>query len=205
MAGLVPAIHVLLVAVKTWMPATSAGMTSHSDLRTQMLTLADTIDRLNSTIGRAAAWLCLAVVVIQFAVVVLRYVFGMGSIWLQESILYSHAALFLLAAAWTLKNDGHVRVDIFYSTASPRTKAKVDLVGALLLLIPFASAILYFSWPYVARSWSILESSREASGLPFVFLLKTLIPVFAAMLILQGIAQAIRASSVISGNIPGKT
>jgi TRAP-type mannitol/chloroaromatic compound transport system permease small subunit len=164
-----------------------------------MLTLADTIDRLNSTIGRAAAWLCLAVVVIQFAVVVLRYVFGMGSIWLQESILYSHAALFLLAAAWTLKNDGHVRVDIFYSTASPRTKAKIDLVGALLLLIPFASAILYFSWPYVARSWSILESSREASGLPFVYLLKTLIPVFAAMLILQGIAQAIRASSILSG------
>ena len=163
-----------------------------------MIAVADFIDRLNSWIGRAAAWLCLAVVAIQFAVVVLRYVFGVGSIWLQESILYSHAALFLLAAAWTLKNDGHVRVDIFYSTASPRTRAKVDLLGALLLLIPFAGAILYFSWPYVARSWSILEGSREASGLPFVFLLKTLIPVFAAMLILQGIAQAIRASSVLS-------
>lgn len=163
-----------------------------------MLRLADTIDRLNSTIGRAAAWLCLAVVAIQFAVVVLRYVFGIGSIWLQESILYSHAALFLLCAAWTLKQGGHVRVDIFYSTASPRAKARIDLTGALLLLIPFAGAILYFSWPYVARSWAILEGSREASGLPFVFLLKTLIPVFAAMLILQGIAQAIRASSVLA-------
>jgi TRAP-type mannitol/chloroaromatic compound transport system permease small subunit len=170
-----------------------------------MLRFADFIDQVNSRIGRAAAWLCLAVVAVQFAVVVLRYVFGVGSIWLQESILYSHAALFLLCAAWTLKRDGHVRVDIFYSTASPRAKASVDLAGALLLLIPFAGAILYFSWAYVARSWAILEGSREASGLPFVFLLKTLIPVFAAMLILQGIAQAIRASAVLSGKTLGKT
>jgi TRAP-type mannitol/chloroaromatic compound transport system permease small subunit len=164
-----------------------------------MLTLADTIDWLNTRIGRAAAWLCLAVVVIQFAVVLLRYLFGTGSIWLQESIIYSHAAMFLLAAAWTLKNEGHVRVDIFYASASPRRKAIVDLCGALILLIPFAGAILYFSWPYVARSWAIMETSREASGLPLVFVLKTLIPVFALMLILQGVAQAVRAFAVLSG------
>jgi TRAP-type mannitol/chloroaromatic compound transport system permease small subunit len=163
-----------------------------------MIAIADAIDRLNSTIGRSAAWLCLAVVMIQFAVVVLRYVFGIGSIWLQESIVYSHAALFQLAAAWTLRNNGHVRVDIFYSSASPRAKAAVDLLGACFLLIPFAGAILYFSLPYVARSWSIFEGSRETSGLPLVFLLKTLIPVFAAMLILQGLSQAIRAYGVLS-------
>jgi TRAP-type mannitol/chloroaromatic compound transport system permease small subunit len=163
-----------------------------------MLTLADIIDRINSTIGRAAAWLCFAVVAIQFAVVVLRYLFGIGSIWLQETIVYSHAAMFLLVAAWTLKNEGHVRVDIFYESASPRRKAMVDLCGALFLLIPFAAAMLYFSLPYVARSWATMEGSREASGLPLVFALKTLIPVFAAMLILQGAAQAIRAWSVLS-------
>jgi TRAP-type mannitol/chloroaromatic compound transport system permease small subunit len=139
------------------------------------------------------------VVAIQFAVVVLRYLFGIGSIWLQESIVYSHAAMFLLAAAWTLKTEGHVRVDIFYASASPRRKAIVDLFGALFLLIPFAAAILYFSWPYVARAWTIMEGSREASGLPLVFVLKTLIPVFAVMLILQGLAQAIRAFAVLSG------
>jgi TRAP-type mannitol/chloroaromatic compound transport system permease small subunit len=164
-----------------------------------MLGLADTIDWLNAKIGRAAAWLCLAVVAIQFTVVVLRYAFGIGSIWLQESIIYSHAAMFLLVAAWTLKNEGHVRVDIFYAAASPRRKAMVDLCGALLLLIPFAAAILYFSLPYVARSWEIFEGSREASGLPLVFVLKTLIPIFAVMLILQGAAQAMRAWSVLSG------
>ncbi len=164
-----------------------------------MLALADRIDWLNTRIGRAAAWLCLAVVALQFTVVVLRYLFGIGSIQLQESIIYSHAAMFLLVAAWTLKNDGHVRVDLFYASSGPRRKAIVDLVGALLLLIPFAVAILYFSWPYVTRSWTIFEGSREASGLPLLFVLKTLIPVFAAMLILQGMAQAIRAWAVLSG------
>lgn len=164
-----------------------------------MTALADIIDRLNSAIGRAAAWLCLAVVAMQFAVVLLRYLFGIGSVWLHESVLYGHAALFLLAAAWTLRQDGHVRVDIFYANAPPRRRALIDLGGALLLLLPLAAAILYFSWPYVQRSWAIMEGSRETSGLPLVFVLKTLIPVFAGMLFLQGVSQAVRAAAVLSG------
>ena len=155
--------------------------------------LADRIDRLNAAIGRAASWCALAIVLIGFAVVLLRYVLGLGSIWLQESILYTHAALFLLAAAWTLKEGGHVRVDVFYAQATPRAKAWVDLCGALFLLLPFALAILVFALPYVERSWATLERSRETSGLPLVFLLKTLIPLFALLLALQGVAQAIRA------------
>lgn len=158
-----------------------------------MARLADLIDRLNAATGRAAAWLAVALVALQFTVVVLRYVFGVGSIWLTESIIYIHAALFMLVAAWTLREGGHVRVDIFYSHATPRTRAWVDLAGALLLLLPFVAVMLWFALPYVARSWAILETSRETSGLPAIFLLKTLIPVFAAMLALQGIAQAIRA------------
>jgi TRAP-type mannitol/chloroaromatic compound transport system permease small subunit len=159
--------------------------------------LADLIDRLNSAVGRAASWCALAVVLIGFAVVLLRYVLGIGSIWLQESILYAHAALFLLAAAWTLKAGGHVRVDVFYANAAPRTKAWVDLCGALFLLLPFALAIIVFALPYVARSWAVLERSRESSGLPLVFVLKTLIPLFALLLALQGMAQAVRAVAVL--------
>ena len=155
--------------------------------------LADRVDRVNGAIGRAASWCALAIVLIGFAVVLMRYVLGIGSIWLQESILYAHAALFLLAAAWTLKEDGHVRVDVFYAGAAPRTKALIDLLGALLLLLPFMLAVIYFSLPYVARSWAIFERSRETSGLPLVFLLKTLIPAFALLLALQGVALAIRA------------
>ena len=164
----------------------------------RIISLAAAIDRFNTAVGRAASWCALAIVLIGFAVVLLRYVLGVGSIWLQESILYAHAALFLLAAAWTLKEGGHVRVDVFYASASPRVKAWVDLLGVLLLLLPFCIAIIWFSSPYVARSWAILERSRETSGLPLVFLLKTLIPVFAALLALQGLSQAIKSIAMLT-------
>ena len=163
------------------------------------LSLADRIDRLNAAIGRVVSWLCLFVVVVQFLVVVLRYGFGMGSIWLTESIIYAHATLFMLAAAWTLREGGHVRVDVFYAEASPHWKAQVDLCGALLLLLPFMLVLAWLSLPYVSRSWTIFETSRETSGIPAVFLLKTLIPLFAFAMALQGISQAIRAVHVLSG------
>ncbi|MGB8578370.1 MAG: TRAP transporter small permease subunit [Pseudolabrys sp.] len=165
---------------------------------THMTVLAGRIDRLNVAIGRAVAWLVLAVVLLQFALVVARYLFGLGSIWLTETVIYAHAALFMLAAAWTLHASGHVRVDIFYADASARTRARADLIGALLLLLPFMLVLLWLSVPYAARSWAIFEHSQEASGLPLVFVLKTLIPLFALLMALQGIAQAIRAAAALS-------
>ena len=163
------------------------------------LTFAERIDRMNAAIGRGAAWLTLFVVVVQFAVVVLRYVFGLGSVRLSESIVYAHAAVFMLAAAWTLQAGAHVRVDVFYAEASVRTRALVDLLGSLLLLLPLMAVLAWFAVPYVSRSWAILESSRETSGLPVVFLLKTLIPAFALMMALQGLSQAIKAVAVLRG------
>jgi TRAP-type mannitol/chloroaromatic compound transport system permease small subunit len=162
------------------------------------IALADRIDRLNAAIGRTVAWACLLVVLVQFAVVVMRYAFGAGSIWLTETIIYGHAALFMLAAAWTLREGGHVRVDIFYADAGPRRRALIDLCGALFLLLPFMVVLLWFAVPYVTRSWSIMETSRETSGLPGVYLLKTLIPAFAVLMALQGIAQAIRAAHLLT-------
>ncbi len=105
----------------------------------QIIRVAGLIDRFNTAVGRMASWCALAIVLIGFAVVLLRYVLGLGSIWLQESILYAHAALFLLAAAWTLKEGGHVRVDVFYASASPRVKAWVDLLGRAVA----AAAVLH--------------------------------------------------------------
>jgi TRAP-type mannitol/chloroaromatic compound transport system permease small subunit len=159
--------------------------------------LADGIDRLTAAIGRAVAWLALVIVVLQFALVLARYVFGFGSIWLSETVIYGHATLIMLAAAWTLGAGGHVRVDVFYEQATPRMRAVVDLLGSLLQLLPFALVLLWFSVPYAARSWAILERSQESSGLPLVFLLKTLIPAFAVLMALQGLAQAIRALTVL--------
>jgi TRAP-type mannitol/chloroaromatic compound transport system permease small subunit len=160
--------------------------------------LADRIDRLTTTVGRAVAWLALAIVLLQFALVVARYLFGLGSIWLTEMVIYAHATLFMLAAAWTLRSGGHVRVDVFYAEADPRTRAKIDLAGAALLLLPFALVLVWLSVPYAARSWAILERSQETSGLPLVFALKTLIPLFAALMALQGVAQAIRSLSALA-------
>ena len=156
--------------------------------------VADRIDRLSAAVGRTVMWCLLFMVLAEFTLVLMRYVLGVGSIWLQESVIYAHGSLFMLAAAWTLSVDGHVRVDIFYADAAPRTKALIDLFGALLLLLPLALAVVFLSFSYVARSWAILEGSRETSGLPAVFLLKTLIPLFAALLALQGVAQALRAA-----------
>lgn len=166
--------------------------------RNGLQNVADSIDHLTAVVGRAAAWLCLAVVLLQFALVAARYLFSIGSIWLTETVLYAHPALFLLAAAWTLQAGGHVRVDIFYADAAPRTRAKVDFAGALLLLLPFAAVLFFLSSSYAAGSWAILERSQETSGLPFVFLLKTLIPLFAVSLALQGVSQAIRAAHVLT-------
>ncbi|GBE09127.1 MAG TPA: TRAP transporter small permease subunit [Gammaproteobacteria bacterium] len=157
------------------------------------------IDRINDVTGRSIAWLTLAMVLVTFLIVVLRYAFSIGWIAMQESVVYLHTIVFMLGAAYTLKQNGHVRVDIFYEKMSARGKAWVDLSGALLLLVPFCLFIIVISWNYVGLSWSLLEGSRDAGGLPAVFLLKTTIPVMAGLLMLQGIAQALRSILLLSG------
>jgi len=155
------------------------------------------IERVNGAIGKAAAWMVLFMVLVQFALVLMRYVFGAGSLFMQESIIYAHAIVFMMASAWTLANDGHVRVDIFYSTASPRRKAAVDLFGVVFFLLPMCWLLWWVGYPYVARSWSVLEGSRETSGIPAIFLLKTVILVFVVTLALQGLALAVRSAVTI--------
>jgi len=150
------------------------------------------LDRLLAGAGRAVSWLTAAMVGLLFVIVVLRYVFDLGWIALQESVTWAHVAVLLLAAAWTLGEDAHVRVDVFYRRAQARTRALVDLVGTFLLLLPVSVFLLWQSVPYAARSWRIFESSPEPGGLPGFFLLKTVIPLAAVMLILQGVVQAAR-------------
>jgi TRAP-type mannitol/chloroaromatic compound transport system permease small subunit len=157
------------------------------------------LGRVALVVGQLAAWLALLLVLVTFAVVVLRYLFATGSIAMQESILYLHASLFLLGAAYTLKRDGHVRVDIFYRDFSPRRKALVDLLGTLLLLLPVCGFLLWVSLDYVASAWSLREASPETGGLPFVYLLKTLIPVAAGLLIVQGLSQALDNLDTLAG------
>jgi TRAP-type mannitol/chloroaromatic compound transport system permease small subunit len=160
---------------------------------------ADRIDAVVRRIGEWATWLSLAMVLVTFAVVVLRYAFDIGSIALQESVTYMHAVLFMLGIAYTLGHNGHVRVDIFYERLSRRARARVDLIGTLLLLIPVCVLILWLGWAYVAESWRVQEASREAGGLPAVYLLKSLILIMPVLLLAQGLSNALRNWLFLAG------
>ena len=155
--------------------------------------LASLLDALAERIGRLVSWLTLGMVLATVTVVVLRYAADMGLIWLQESINWMHSLVFMLGAAYTLKADEHVRVDVFYRGMSDRRKAAINLAGTILFLLPLCAFLLVESWQYVATSWRIAERSREAGGLPMIYLLKTVIPVMAVLLALQGISMVLRA------------
>jgi len=141
-------------------------------------------------IGRAVSWLTLLMVVLTFTIVVLRYGFNLGWIWLQEVVTYLHAMVFMVAAAWAFQADAHVRVDIFYRENSPRYKAWVNLLGTLIFLAPFSVFLFIVGWDYVAASWAAMETSREAGGLPLVYVLKSLILVLPALLLIQSFSTA---------------
>ncbi len=159
--------------------------------------VADTIDGINEWIGNSVAWLSLMMALVMFLTVILRYVFDMGWIWLQESVNFMHGALFMLAAGFTLKHEQHVRIDVLYESMSPKKKALVNLFGTFFLLFPTCFAVFYFAFPYVQDSWQVLEGSREAGGLPGVYLLKTIILIFPVLLGLQGVAKSLRAILVL--------
>ncbi len=150
--------------------------------------LASAVDRFSRLIGATVRWLALAMVLIQFGIVLARYVFGYNSIAVQESVLYLHSALFMLGAGYTLMLDGHVRVDIFYARATEAVRRRIDLFGHVFLLMPSMVALMYWSWPMVRSSWRILEGPISVGGLPAVFLLKSLIPAFCILLLLQSAA-----------------
>ena len=158
------------------------------------------IDRTNDVIGRGISWLNLAMVLVTFAVVVLRYGFALGWVWLLESYVWMYGIIFMIGAAYTLLHNDHVRVDIFYQANSARYKAIVDLCGVIFLLLPMIFMVAYISLPYVVASWVKLESSREAGGLEGLFLLKTVLLIFCLLVAAQGLAMAGRAVLVLAGH-----
>ncbi len=167
------------------MPSPSASLESLA-LISQRITYFNRLLCIGVSIGT------LLMVLITFLIVVLRYGVGVGWIAMQESVMYLHAAVFMIGIAYTLAEDGHVRVDVFYRKMSMRKKYWVDALGTVFLLLPVCLFIIVYSLPYVAESWRLLESSQEAGGLPLVFLLKTLIPLGACLLLLQGCSVLIR-------------
>ncbi len=149
--------------------------------------------------GRLSLYLILAMAITQFTIVILRYVFGINFISMQESVTYMHGAVFLLAGGYALLTDDHVRVDIFYRDASPRKKALIDLAGTYSFLFPFCFVALWAAGRYVGNSWAVREGSMEQSGIAGVYLLKTLIPVYLTLLALAGFVVATRAVAALKG------
>ena len=158
------------------------------------------INLINRVIGETISWLTLFMVLVTVLVVVLRYGFNIGFIWMQESVRFMYSAVFLLCAGYTLFKDKHVRVDVLYLSLSERKKAIVDLLGSIFLLLPVCFVIFYYSWSYVLNSWQQLEGSIEERGLHLVFLMKTFIWLFAILVSMQSIATIINSLIILKNN-----
>ena len=168
-------------------------------MRKTLERIIDVIDGVTERMGSALSWLGLIMMLVTVLVVFLRYGFDIGWIAMQETVLYLHAAVFMLGMSYTLKHDGHVRVDVFYRNFSKRGQAWVNLLGFVFLLLPICLFIGFISFEYVQASWSLKETSAEAGGLPWVYLLKSLILLMVGALVFQGLAEFLRALVVILG------
>ncbi len=155
----------------------------------KMTSLIHFLEAVNLHVGNFVRWSALLMLLLQFVIVVLRYVFGISYIFLTEGVLYLHATLFMLGAGYTLLVDKHVRVDIFYARQVKRGKAKIDLFGHIFFLFPSMIVLIVYSWPSVQASWKILEGPISVGGIPASFLLKSLIPAFCVLLIVQCLAN----------------
>lgn len=156
------------------------------------------INALNKLVGNVFSWLSLAIVLVCFAVVVERYVFGSTRLWMQDLYVWLNGAMFTAVAGFAFFRNQHVRVDIFYRPASIRRKALADLLGVCLFLLPFMYILTIYSLPYVQRSWRFMEGSANIGGMPGLFILKSFLLVFTALVALQGLAVLIRSILIIA-------
>ncbi len=159
------------------------------------------LDRFSIATGKLVSWLTLAMVLVTTVIVVMRYVFDAGFIWLQESVIWMHAVVFMAGAAFTLQQEEHVRVDIFYRATSDKGRAWTDLLGIVLFLFPLCAFLAYSSYGFAAVSWSLHEYSRESGGLPYpmIPLLKSVLLFMPVAVGLQGISLLRKSISTIRG------
>lgn len=162
------------------------------------------LDAVSDWTGTIISWLTTVLVGLVCYQVFTRYALNVSRIWIDELQWHVFAALFLLGAAWTLKDDKHVRVDLIYTRFGPKGKAWVNLLGTLLFLLPFCVIVIWASVPFVESSWQIGERSTEGDGLPARYVLKACIPVAFVFLFLQGISLGLRSLLTILGREPGE-
>ena len=157
----------------------------------EMKKYSDAIDKISISSGKIISWLTIFMVITTFAIVVLRYVFGWGFIWLQEILVWMHAAVFMLGATYTLQQEEHVRVDIFYRDLDAKKRAWINIFGVALFLLPLCFLFFLEAWNYVTSAWLLKEISRNTGGLPY-----PAIPVLKSMLLLMPIGLMIQGISL---------
>ncbi len=156
-------------------------------------------DRISSITGKTISWLTLFMVIVTSIIVVMRYVFDAGMIWLQESVIWMHAAVFMIGAAYTLLHEEHVRVDIFYRKMGERHRAIVDFAGVIIFLLPLCGYLAFQAYDFAAVAWSIHETSREPGGLPYPMIpaLKSIVVIMPVAVALQGVSLLLRSLATI--------
>lgn len=159
---------------------------------------ADALERVTIKLGQCASWLILGMIMTTLVIVIARYVFASGWVWMQDSVIYMHATCLMLAVSYTYQRDEHVRVDILYQRAGIRQRALINLIGNIVFVMPLSLGVLYTSWPYVKISWIVKEGSMDAGGLDFVYILKAILLVFGLQLFLQSLAIIMRALHTLS-------
>jgi len=157
-----------------------------------MKKISHTIDLFNEKIGILTSYLAIPLILITFFVAFMRYVLDFGSIAIQEITIYLHALIFTVGASYTLKNNMHVRIDIFYNKFSNNLKKNINLFGTIFFLLPSCILIFVTSFNYVISSIMLLESSKEAGGLPILYILKSYILLMVFTLFLQAISEIIK-------------
>jgi len=158
---------------------------------------ADVIDAFNTSLGRGLSWVMVPVVLVSFTVLFLRYVLSKGYPWMQELYVWMHGAAVLLCAAWVLKEGGHARMNLLYDKWSASAKAWADLIGLAIFLYPMMGFLFWWSLPAVQRSWRLMERSPTADGLQFAYLMKTVVPIFCVLVMIQALSSAIRCVLII--------
>jgi TRAP-type mannitol/chloroaromatic compound transport system permease small subunit len=166
--------------------------------------VADLIDGINEWVGRGVSWVTLLLVLVVFVDVVMRYLFATSFVFTQELEWHLFSFVFLMGAGYTLLKDGHVRVDILYQRLGPKGKAAVNLVGVVFFLIPGCYMVIATSWDFVGSSLEVMEGSPDPGGVPYRFIVKSLIPLGFSLLLIQGVSLGLRSLLVLMGEEAGE-
>ncbi len=158
------------------------------------------VDGLNRQTGNLMAWIVWLIAIVCAIVVGYRYILHMTFTWMQELYVWIHAVVFLAAASYAMLVNAHVRVDILYTKWSPKTRAAVEIAGALAFTVPWVTVLAWLTWPFVSDSWAIRETSAQPNGMSGMYLFKTMLLVFCGLMLLQCLAVIARGVLVLCGD-----